>query len=175
MLLLYYHILYINNKVFIDKFDINDFTEKSLKEAVCVINQEPFIFNDTIENNIKIVKPNASLNEVIQVCNLVNIHSEILEMKNGYKTFLNENGTNLSGGQKQRIAIARALLKNSQIILFDEPTSALDLENQVIFFNLINELKKTKTIFIIAHKLSSYENFNQVFSLKKGKLEMVNK
>ena len=162
-----------NGIIFYDGTDINDFDEKSLRENVCIVNQEPFLFNDTILNNIKIVRPNATQKEVESACKMANIHNEILEMKNGYDTILTENGSNLSGGQKQRIEIARAILKDSKIILFDEPTSALDLENQKLLFKTLASLKQNKTIFVIAHKLSSYDMFDNVFELKNGKINKI--
>lgn len=88
----------------------------------------------------------------------------------GYETLLSENGANLSGGQKQRIAIARAVLKDTPVILFDEPTSALDKENQALFFETLERLKEAKTILVIAHKLNSYDVFDQIFTLKDGKI-----
>ncbi|MBR4998839.1 MAG: ATP-binding cassette domain-containing protein, partial [Clostridia bacterium] len=162
-----------NGMIFYDGTDINDFDEKSLRENVCIVNQEPFLFNDTILNNIKIVRPNATQKEVESACKMANIHNEILEMKNGYDTILTENGSNLSGGQKQRIEIARAILKDSKIILFDEPTSALDLENQKLLFKTLASLKQNKTIFVIAHKLSGYDMFDNVFELKNGKINKI--
>ena len=99
---------------------------------------------------------------------------EILNFENGYNTLLTENGTNLSGGQKQRIEIARAILKNSKILLLDEPTSALDCENQTKFLETLATLKKNHTIFVIAHKLGNYDNFDNVFELKQGKISKKN-
>jgi ABC-type multidrug transport system fused ATPase/permease subunit len=160
-----------DGKIFIGGRDVNSFDEESFRRTVCIVNQEPFIFNDTVENNVKIVKPNAAREDVIAACKTVNIHNEIMNFQNGYDTLLSENGCNLSGGQKQRIAIARAVLKNTPVILFDEPTSALDKENQSMFFDVIKELKKSKTILIIAHKLNSYEIFDNTFILRNGKIE----
>lgn len=160
-----------NGRIFLGGRDINEFSEQSFRADVCIINQEPFIFNDTVLNNIKIVKPDAAADEVTNACKKANIHNEILSFADGYDTELNENGANLSGGQKQRIAIARAILKNTPIILFDEPTSALDKENQALFLELLAELKKEKTIFVIAHKLNSYDVFDNIFTLKNGKIE----
>lgn len=157
-------------KILFDDTDINDFSEKAFRNNVCIVNQEPFIFSDTIFNNIKIVKPNASDREIENACKLANIHSEILGLENGYNTILTENGTNLSGGQKQRIEIARAILKNSKIILLDEPTSALDSENQTKLFKTLCQLKQSKTIFVIAHKLNNYECFDNVYQLTNGKI-----
>lgn len=159
-----------DGKIFIGGFDINSFDERSFRSTVCIVNQEPVMFNDTIENNIKIVKPDAAPDEVIHACKRANIHNEILGFAGGYKTLISENGANLSGGQKQRIAIARAILKDTPIILFDESTSALDRENQRIFFDVLAELKQTKTILVIAHKLNSYELFDNVFEIEGGEL-----
>lgn len=159
-----------NGRIFFDDVDINNINEKSFRENVCIVNQEPFIFRDTILNNIKIVKPNATLEEIKNACKLANIHEEIISFENEYNTILTENGTNLSGGQKQRIEIARAILKNSKIILLDEPTSALDTENQTKLFKTLTDLKQNKTIFVIAHKLNNYDYFNNVYELKNGKI-----
>ncbi|MBO5309672.1 MAG: ABC transporter ATP-binding protein [Clostridia bacterium] len=164
-----------NGKIFFDDIEINDFSEKAFRDNVCIVNQEPFIFSDTILNNIKIVKPNATNTEIENACKLANIHSEISCLENGYNTILTENGTNLSGGQKQRIEIARAILKDSKIILFDEPTSALDSENQSKFFQTLCQLKQSKTIFMIAHKLNNYDCFDSVYELKNQKILKINK
>ena len=110
------------------------------------------------------------MEEIENACKLANIYEEIIAFENGYNTMLTENGTNLSGGQKQRIEIARAILKNSKIILLDEPTSALDSENQKKLFETLTKLKKNKTIFVIAHKLSNYDCFDNVYELKNGKI-----
>ncbi|MCL2758453.1 MAG: ABC transporter ATP-binding protein/permease [Alphaproteobacteria bacterium] len=160
-----------DGKIFIGGYDINSFDEESFRHTVCIVNQDPFIFNDTILNNIKTIRPDALLEDVVVACKAANIHSEIMGFQNGYDTILAENGSNLSGGQKQRIAIARAILKDTPVILFDEPTSALDKENQALFFDVIKELKKSKTILVIAHKLNSYEIFDNVFTLRNGKFE----
>lgn len=157
-----------NNKIFYNDYDINRFNKKSFNKLLCIVNQEPFIFNDTIKNNLLIAKPNASDDEIIAVCKKANIYEEINEMPERFNTILQENGANLSGGQKQRLAIARALLKDTPIILFDEPTSALDKANQEIFFNVLNEIKSKKTILIIAHKLNNYDLFDNVFTIHNG-------
>jgi ABC-type multidrug transport system fused ATPase/permease subunit len=158
-------------KVYFNDFDINELSEQSFRDTICLVSQEPFMFNDTIENNIKIVKPTATQKEMEDACIKANIHNEILSFKYGYETFVSENGTNLSGGQKQRIALARALLKNTPIILFDEPTSALDKDNQTKFLETLGNLKQEKTIFVIAHKLLNYNIFDNVFEIKHGVLK----
>ena len=159
-----------DDMIYYDNLDINQIDEKTFRDNVCIVNQEPFIFNDNILNNIRIVKPNAEKEEIENACKLANIHEEITTLENGYDTILTENGTNLSGGQKQRIEIARAILKNSKILLLDEPSSALDGENQTKLFKTLSELKSDKTIFVIAHKLNSYDCFDNVYELKNGKI-----
>ena len=134
-----------NNHIYIGNVDINNFTQNFLRNNICIINQEHFLINDTILNNIKLVKANATLEQIYQVCKTANIYEEIINLPNGFETVVLENGSNLSGGQKQRISLARGLLKNAKIYLFDEPTSGLDKENQEIFFKTILELKKEKT------------------------------
>jgi ABC-type multidrug transport system fused ATPase/permease subunit len=159
-----------NGVIQYDDIDINNIDEITLKNNVCIVNQEPFLFNDTIFNNIKIVNKNASYEEVVDACKLANIHDEIEELSEGYNTIINENGSNLSGGQKQRIELARAILKDSKILLLDEPTSALDSNNQKKLINTLIHLKENKTIFMIAHKLSDYEGFDSVYKLNNGKI-----
>ena len=159
-----------DGKVFINNLDINEISEKTFRDNICIINQEPFLLNDTIYNNLKIVNKNATKDEIINACKLANIYDEIMKLEDGIDTLIVENGTNLSGGQKQRIAIARAILKNSKILLFDEPTSALDKENQELFFNTITNLKENKTILIIAHKFNDLSIFDNIFELNAGKL-----
>ena len=157
-----------NDKIFIGNKDINKISEKTFRENICIINQETFLLNDTILNNIKIVKPTATYDEIINACKVANIFDEINKLENKFDTLIVENGNNLSGGQKQRIAIARAILKDSKILLFDEPTSALDKNNQTLFFDTINNLKQSKTILIIAHKFDNLDSFDNIFELKNG-------
>ena len=159
-----------NGMIYYDNIDINQINEADFKKNICIVNQEPFLFNDTILNNIKIVKSDASYEEVINACKLANIHDEIEELNEGYNTIINENGSNLSGGQKQRIELARAILKNSKILLLDEPTSALDSENQKKLIDTLKQLKEMKTIFMIAHKLNDYDGFDSVYKLSNGKI-----
>lgn len=159
-----------DNKIFIGNIDINELSEQSFRNSICIVNQEPFLLNDTILNNLKIVNENASLDEIYNACKKANIYNEIKGFDKDFDTIVTENGNNLSGGQKQRISIARAILKDSPILLFDEPTSALDKRNQELFIETIKTLKKEKTILIIAHKLNDYKIFDKVYELKNGVL-----
>jgi len=159
-----------DNKVFIDDKDLNLISEECFKKNIGIINQELFLMNDTILNNLKIVKPSASLKEIREACDKANILMDIERLNNKFNFLVTENGNNLSGGQKQRISIARAILKDSPILLFDEPTSSLDKKNQELFLNTINNLKQNKTILIIAHKFTDYEIFDNIYELKNGDL-----
>lgn len=161
-----------NGFVFYDGIDINDFNEKSFKKNVCLVNQDLFLFEDTIMNNITIANSNIEKEEVIKVCKLLNIHDEIMALPNGYETVICENGSNLSGGQRQRIILARAILKDSKILLLDEPTSFLDAENQKNLLNTLSVLKSSKTILIIAHRLQDYKMFDNVFVLKNKNIQV---
>lgn len=162
-----------NNTIFIGSKDINKLSEKAIRDNICIINQEPFLINDTVLNNIKIVKPNATMEEIKSACIKANIYEEINSFENKFDTVINENGNNLSGGQKQRIAIARAILKDSKILLFDEPTSALDNNNQKLFFETIDYLKNNKTILIIAHKFNDFKIFDNVYEIQNNKIKVV--
>ena len=158
-----------NNIIFIGGVDINDLSEDCLRDHMCIVNQEPFLMNDTVLNNIKIVKPSAELHEVYEACRKAHIFDEINDFENGFDTVVSENGSNLSGGQKQRISIARAVLKDSDILLFDEPTSSLDKRNQELFFETVRELKNGhgKTVLLIAHRLASYDGFDFAYELRE--------
>ena len=159
-----------NNMIYYDNLDINQISEESFKKNICIVNQETFFFNDTILNNIKIVRNDASDEEIIKACKLANIHEEIIDLNDGYYTVINENGSNLSGGQKQRLELARAILKDSKILLLDEPSSALDSDNQKKLIDTLKQLKENKTIFMIAHKLSDYDGFDSIYKLDNGKI-----
>lgn len=155
--------------IFINGVDINEIDEASLTSHISIVNQEPFVFHDTIYNNLRIVKPGAGDDEIRAASKKAGIYDEIMGMKDGFDTVLADNGGNLSGGQRQRLSIARAILKDTPIILFDEPTSALDRDNQTLFLNTIRELKNHKTLFVIAHKLDDLSMFDMALEMKDGR------
>ena len=158
-------------QILIDGVDIKDLTEKSLRENISIIRQSPFLFNLTILENFKLVKPNVTLKEVRKYCKEAYIDDYIMSLPNKYNTVIGEGGINLSGGQKQRLAIARTLLLNTKIILFDEATSALDNESQEYIKKTINDLVKDHTIIIVAHRLSTIVDADIINIIDKGKLE----
>lgn len=156
--------------ILVDDIPIEDFTEDSLRENIAIIRQEPFIFNKTILENLKIIDPYMSLKKIRNACKLAEIDEYIMSLPNKYDTMIGEGGINLSGGQKQRLAIARALLKNSKIILFDEATSALDNENQSKIKQAIDNLVKDHIIIIVAHRLSTIIDADVIYLIDGGKV-----
>lgn len=160
-----------NGEVLIDGVDIKDLTEESLRKTISCVRQNPFLFNMSIFENFKIVKPNITLKEVKEVCKRSYIDEYIESLPKKYNTIIGEGGINLSGGQKQRLAIARTLLLNTKIILFDEATSALDNESQKYIKMTIDDLTKDHTIIIIAHRLSTIIDADEILVIENGKLE----
>ncbi len=160
-------------EITINGINIKDLSEKSLRENVSIIRQSPYIFNDTIFNNFKIVKENVTLKEIREVCKKAYIDDYIMSLPKKYQTIIGEGGINLSGGQKQRLAIARTLLKNTKIILFDEATSALDNSSQEYVKKTIDDLVKTHTIIIVAHRLSTIMDADEIYIIENGKVENV--
>jgi len=157
-----------NGQILIDGHNIKDFSEKSIRNAISVVNQEPMLFNMSIKENLLMVKPDATEEQLQQACKLASIHEFIETLPHKYDEILLENNNNISVGQKQRIAIAWAILKDTPIILFDEVTSALDKESKKNIEETINKISKTKTVIVIAHTLDSIENFDNIVCLKDG-------
>ena len=157
-----------DNKIVINNKCINLYSEKELRDTVSIVNREIFLINDTIMENLKIVNKNANDIEIYKACKIANIYDEIMEFPDGFNTNIIENGSNLSTGQKQRISIVRSVLRNAPIILFDEPTSALDKLNHDLFFKTLGELKKSKLILVIAHKLEERKEIDNILKLEKG-------
>lgn len=160
-----------NGEVLIDGVDIKDLTEESLRKTISCVRQNPFLFNMSIFENFKIVKPDITLKEVKEVCKRAYIDEYIESLPKKYNTIIGEGGINLSGGQKQRLAIARTLLLDTKIILFDEATSALDNESQKYIKMTIDDLTKDHTIIIIAHRLSTIIDADEILVIENGKLE----
>ena len=157
-----------DGQILIDGYDIRDFSEKSLRNAISVVNQEPMLFNMSIKENLLMVKPDATDEQIQQACKLASIHEFIETLPHKYDEILLENNNNISVGQKQRIAIARSILKDTPIILFDEVTSALDKESKKNIEETINEIAKVKTVVVIAHTLDSIDNFDNIICLRDG-------
>ena len=153
-----------------DDIDINKLSEETIRKNVSIITQSPYIFNMSIKDNLKLVKPNATLKELDEVCRKACFYDYVMSLPKKYDTIIGEGGVNLSGGQKQRLAIARALLKDCKILLFDEATSALDNITQKEIQESIDNISKDYTIIIVAHRLSTIMNCNKIYMLDKGKI-----
>ena len=152
----------------IDGQNIKNVSLASLRRNLSMVSQDIILFDDTIKNNIAYAKKNASQEEIARACNFAAAEEFIEKLPKGYETLIGENGIRLSGGQKQRISIARAVLKESPIILLDEATSSLDAESEEIVQNAITNLTKNKTTLVIAHRLSTIHNADKIFVLKNG-------
>ena len=157
-------------KIEIDKQNIKHVSLSSLRKNLSLVSQDVILFDDTVKNNIAYAKPNASEKEIVKACKFAASDEFISKLPQGYDTMIGENGIRLSGGQKQRISIARAILKESPIILLDEATSSLDAESEEIVQNAINNLTKNKTTLVIAHRLSTIHNADKIFVINQGKI-----
>ena len=154
----------------IDNQNIKEVSLSSLRKNLSLVSQDVILFDDTVKNNILYAKPGASDEEIMKACKFAASDEFIKKLPNGYDTMIGENGVRLSGGQKQRISIARAILKESPIILLDEATSSLDAESEEIVQNAINNLTKNKTTLVIAHRLSTIHNADKIFVMKSGRI-----
>ena len=157
-------------EISIDNQCISKVTIKSLRNKISLVSQETTLFDDTIKNNIKYANEKATDEEVFEVAKLSNAHDFIEKLPQKYETVIGENGTRLSGGEKQRISIARAMIKNSPIILLDEATSSLDSETESKIQEALNTLTKNKTTIVIAHRLSTVLNSNNIYLIDSGKV-----
>ena len=152
----------------IDGQDIRDVTQKSIHENIGIVQQDVFLFADTIFENIRYGKPDATMEEVMEAAKKAEIYEDIMAMPNGFETYVGERGTLLSGGQKQRVAIARIFLKNPPILILDEATSALDSVTEAKIQRAFDTLAKGRTTLIIAHRLSTIRNANRIVSIADG-------
>jgi ABC-type multidrug transport system fused ATPase/permease subunit len=161
-------------EILIDSINLNNLDSESLYNTIGVVSQEPFLFSDSIYNNLRFGKLETSMKEIQEAVRLASASDFIEAMKEGYYTLLGERGSKLSGGQKQRISIARTILRNSDIIVFDEITSALDSENEYEIFKTINALREQgKTLVVITHSLNNIKNMDKIIILNKGEVEAI--
>ena len=158
-------------EILIDNININELDKNTIRGNITVISQSPYIFNMSIKENLKLVKPNLTNKEMKEALKTACLYDFVESLPDKYDTILGEGGVTLSGGQKQRLAIARAFIQKTEIILFDEATSALDNETQEKITKAINNMKKEYTIMIIAHRLSTIINADKIFFLNNGKIE----
>ena len=159
-----------SGEILIGGKNIKDYKIENLMNSISMVFQDVYLFEDTIENNIKFGKQNASHEEVVQAAKKARCHEFIEALPEGYNTLIREGGASLSGGEKQRISIARAMLKDADIIIFDEATANIDPENEDKLKEAIESLTKNKTVIMIAHRLKTIRNADQILVLKDGEI-----
>ena len=157
-------------KVTLDNRDVKSYSMNSLMSNYSFVFQNVFLFHDTIANNIRFGRPDASMDEVISAAKKACCHDFIMALPEGYETVIGENGASLSGGERQRISIARAIMKDAPIIILDEATANVDPENEKDLMEAIDALTKEKTILMIAHRLKTVRNADKIFVVDKGKI-----
>ncbi len=158
-------------KIFIDGQDLHSITMNSLRKQIGLVLQENFLFSGTVIENIRMGKPDATMEEVQKAAADANAHEFIMELPNGYETEIGERGVKLSGGQKQRLALARVFLKNPSILILDEATSALDLQSEHFVQEALDRLKHNRTTIIIAHRLSTITHADQIIYIDQGQVK----
>ena len=159
-----------NGEINIDDINIKDIDIYSLRNIISIVSQDSILFNDSIYNNIKIGNLNATNEDIINAAKAANAHEFILQCEDSYQTNIGNAGEKLSGGQKQRISIARAILKNPEILILDEATSSLDSESENLIQEALTNLMKDRTSLVIAHRLSTIENADNIIVLKEGEI-----
>lgn len=159
-----------NGKIFIDGQDINSIPLKDLRDSICYITQENFLFSTTLRENVKLFKDGYEEEDIKESTKNAMIYDDIEKMRNGIDTVLGEDGTNLSGGQKQRVVISRAFLNKSNIIIFDDTFSALDNKTEQLVLNNVKELVKDKTCIIISNRISDIKDANKIIVLDGGNI-----
>lgn len=171
-----------SGEIKIDNQNINDFTLESLRKNIGIVQQDVFLFNGTIKENILYGNENATDEQVIEASKKANIYEYICSLEDGFDTIVGERGVKLSGGQKQRISIARVFLKDPKILILDEATSALDNTTELLIQNSLNELSKGRTTIIVAHRLSTIKNATKILVVSNGSIiesgnhdELINK
>jgi subfamily B ATP-binding cassette protein MsbA len=160
----------IEGTITLDGVDIRELSKADLRSQIALVSQESLLFSDTIANNIRLSKPDATLDEVKESARMAHAHDFIEAFEDGYETMVGERGSRLSGGQRQRIAIARAFLKNAPIIILDEPTSALDAESEHNIQAALEGLSKGRTVIIIAHRFSTIQHADRILVFDDGSI-----
>ncbi len=166
-----------SGQVLIDGYDVRAVTQQSLRAQLGVVSQEPFIFSDTIANNIRYGRPDATMEEVIAAAKLANCHDFIMALSDGYDTIAHERGAQFSAGQRQLLSIARVILANPRVIVLDEATSAVDTETEQLIQDALEKLLAgegspggRRTAIVIAHRLSTIRKADQIVVMKAGRI-----
>ena len=162
---------YDRGEILIDEKEINKSRTEDLFKHISMVFQDVILFNGSVMENIRLGRPTASDEEVLEAARLASCDEFVKKLENGYDTEIGENGSNLSGGERQRISIARAFLKDAEIILLDEIAASLDVENEKYIQESLNKLIKNKTVMIVSHRMKSIRNVDQIIVMKDGKIE----
>ena len=162
-------------RILIDGVDIRTFSRDSLLHHIAVVTQDPFLFDTSVEENIRYGRLDATEEEIIEDARAAFIHDRILDLPEGYKTRVGDRGARLSGGERQRITIARAILRNPSILILDEATSSLDAESEQWVKRAIDNLMEGRTTVAIAHRLSTIRNADKIVVLEGGRISMMGK
>ena len=157
-------------EVLFDGVPVGDYKQESIRAKMSIVSQETVLFNDSIEGNILMGRPTATHDEVVEASKVANAHGFIMESPEGYDTNIGDRGTKLSGGQRQRLSIARAVLKNPEILILDEATSALDTESEKLVQDALTNLLKGRTSVVIAHRLSTIYNADRIYVIDEGRV-----
>ncbi|HTL88436.1 MAG TPA: ATP-binding cassette domain-containing protein [Leptolyngbya sp.] len=152
----------------IDDRDIKEFELRSLRQAMGIVSQDTFLFNDSVRNNLAYARKDATDDQIIEAAKRANAYEFIIKLPQGFETLIGDRGVMLSGGQRQRLAIARALLRDPEILILDEATSALDTVSERLVQGAIDELSRDRTTLVIAHRLSTVQKADQIAVLDKG-------
>ena len=159
-----------NGRIMVDGIDIRNLPQRRLRKEIGFVMQDSFLFADTVEENLRYGKADASLKEMEQACRIANAHDFIIKLKQGYKTVIGERGVLLSGGQKQRLSLARTILKNPPIIILDEATSSLDSQSELFIQQALEHFLKGRTSLVIAHRLSTVQHADYIIVIKDRKI-----
>lgn len=159
-----------SGELLIDGINIKEYSLKSVRDQISIVTQEPILFNDSIENNIRLGKQDATVDEITEASKVANAYSFISKKDGGLKTNIGDRGTKLSGGERQRLTIARALVKNPPILILDEATSSLDTESERLVQDAINNMMQNRTSLVIAHRLSTIRHADEIIVLQKGEI-----
>ena len=157
-------------RILLDGYDLRQIKQESLRRHCAIVTQEPFLFNDTVKNNIRYGRLDATDDEVVEAAKLANAHEFIEQLPNGYDTVVGERGVRLSGGQKQRICIARAFLANPRILLLDEATASVEPESEAVIHAALERLMEGRTTIIVSHRLSMVRDCDQILVIQDGQV-----
>lgn len=154
----------------ISQTPIQDITTTSLRSGQALVEQDTYLFRESIKDNIRLARPTASFDEIVSACKQASLHDFIMSLPHGYDTVLTQGSSSLSGGQRQRIGVARAFLHQGSMLLLDEPTSNLDALNEARVLTSINQIKRKRTIVLISHRTSTLNCADKIYHVESGKL-----